>query len=99
MTVEMGIVSTGMYLPDGVMTSAEIAEASGLPLWVVEEKLGIAQKHVAGPDDHPNEMAATAATRTASSMNGMKLLLEYTKYISVLSGIGGMYAPSLTWCG
>ncbi len=63
MSVEMGIVSMGMYLPDRIMTSAEIAETSGLPLWVVEEKLGIRQKHVAGPDDHPNAMAAIAARR------------------------------------
>lgn len=59
----MGIVSTGLHLPDGVMTSAEISETSGLPLWVVEEKLGITEKRIAGPDDHPNKMAAIAARR------------------------------------
>ena len=31
----MGIVATGMFLPDTLMTAEEIAEASGLPLWVV----------------------------------------------------------------
>ena len=39
--VRAGVVATAHYLPPDVMTSAEIAEASGLPLWVVEEKLGI----------------------------------------------------------
>jgi 3-oxoacyl-[acyl-carrier-protein] synthase-3 len=57
----MGIVSTGMFLPDMVMTAEEIAEASGLPLWVVKDKLGIQQKHVAIPGLHPNMMAAKAA--------------------------------------
>jgi 3-oxoacyl-[acyl-carrier-protein] synthase-3 len=57
----MGIVATGMYLPDTVMTAEEIADASGLPLWVVREKLGINQKHVTDPAVHPNMMAARAA--------------------------------------
>lgn len=59
--VTMGIVATGMYLPDTVMTAEEIAEASGLPLWVVTDKLGISQKHVTDPAMHPNMMAAEAA--------------------------------------
>ena len=57
----VGIVSAGMYLPDRVLTAAEIAEESGLPEWVVRDKLGIEQKHMAGPEDHPNEMAIKAA--------------------------------------
>ena len=35
--------------------------ASGLPEWVIRDKMGITRKHVAGPDDHPNEMAIKAA--------------------------------------
>ena len=57
----VGIVSLGMYLPEPVLTAAEIAAESGLPEWVVRDKLGIEQKHMAGPDDHPNEMAVKAA--------------------------------------
>lgn len=58
---KVGIVATGMYLPDTVMTGDEIAAASGLPPWVVKEKLGITQKHVTAPGIHPNMMAAKAA--------------------------------------
>ena len=50
-----------MYLPEPVLTAADIAAESGLPEWVVRDKLGIHQKHMAGPDDHPNEMAVKAA--------------------------------------
>lgn len=57
----VGIVSAGMYLPKAFMTAAEIAEQSGLPEWVVRDKLGITKKYVAGPEDHPNEMAIRAA--------------------------------------
>jgi 3-oxoacyl-[acyl-carrier-protein] synthase-3 len=59
--VSVGIVTAGMYLPDDTITAADIAAESGLPEWVVRDKLGIIQKHVAGPDDHPNQMAVWAA--------------------------------------
>lgn len=59
--VKVGIVSTGMYIPKIFMTADVIAEKSGMPEWVVREKLGIEQKPVAGPDDHPNQMAVWAA--------------------------------------
>lgn len=59
----MGIVSTGTFLPDTYVTAEEIAEQSGLPLWVVKEKLGIERKYVADPKVHPNEMAAIAARK------------------------------------
>jgi 3-oxoacyl-[acyl-carrier-protein] synthase-3 len=59
--ISVGIVSMGMYLPEPVLTAADIARESGLPEWVVRDKLGIEQKHMAGPDDHPNEMAVLAA--------------------------------------
>ncbi|GEM83539.1 MAG: 3-oxoacyl-[acyl-carrier-protein] synthase 3 [Meiothermus sp.] len=51
----------GVYLPVPRMTSGEIAAASGLPEWVVREKLGIHQKPVPGPEDHPARMGAWAA--------------------------------------
>jgi 3-oxoacyl-[acyl-carrier-protein] synthase-3 len=57
----VGIVSVGTFLPETVITAAEIAAESGLPEWVVREKLGITQKHVGGPNDHPNEMGIKAA--------------------------------------
>jgi 3-oxoacyl-[acyl-carrier-protein] synthase-3 len=60
-TESVGIVSVGTYSPEKFMTSADIAEASGLPEWVVREKLGIQRKFVGGPDDHPNAMAVQAA--------------------------------------
>lgn len=57
----VGIVSVGTYSPAGYMTAAEIAAASGLPEWVIRDKMGISGKHVARPDDQPNEMAIQAA--------------------------------------
>lgn len=59
--IKMGIVSTATYFPKTFITAEQIAEESGLPEWVVKEKLGIERKFVADPDVHPNAMAAIAA--------------------------------------
>ena len=60
-TPHVGIVGVGTWLPAGRITSREIAEASGLPEWVVRDKLGIHGKPRPGPNDHPTEMGVRAA--------------------------------------
>lgn len=59
----IGILSTGLYLPSTTMTSREIAEKAGLPLEVVENKMGIKKKTVPGPGDHTCAMGIQAARR------------------------------------
>ncbi|MGE6755233.1 3-oxoacyl-ACP synthase [Rossellomorea sp. NPDC071047] len=59
----IGILSTGLYLPSTTMTSGEIAEKAGLPLEVVENKMGIKKKTVPGPEDHTCAMGIQAARR------------------------------------
>ena len=61
--IDMGIVATGTWFPETYMTAADIAAQSGLPEWVVREKLGIERKFVADPSVHPNEMAVNAARK------------------------------------
>lgn len=39
--LQIGIVSTGLYLPEEYLTGREIAEKAGIPTNVVEEKMGI----------------------------------------------------------
>ena len=93
--VSVGIVSCGMYLPEPVLTASEISEQSGLPEWVVRDKLGINQKHMAGPDDHPNEMAIKAAldclSKTDISPEEIDVVLctteEWREYLLWTSGI------------
>ncbi|NLP50014.1 3-oxoacyl-ACP synthase [Bacillus sp. RO1] len=58
---QIGIVSVGTFIPENFMTSKEIAEKSGIPIEVVEEKLGIRSKPVAGHEDHTCEMGIKAA--------------------------------------
>lgn len=56
-----GVTGIGTYLPEGRMGAADVAAASGLPEWVVREKLGINARVVPGPDDHPTAMGVKAA--------------------------------------
>ncbi|MBT8165166.1 MAG: 3-oxoacyl-ACP synthase [Acidimicrobiia bacterium] len=63
----MGIVATGHFLPETYMTGEEIAEASGMPEWVVKDKLGISRKHVTDPEIHPNEMGVLAAKQAIAN--------------------------------
>ncbi len=57
----IGIAAIGIYLPEPIETAAAIGAQAGIPADVVARKLGIRQKHLAGPDDTPSAMAAAAA--------------------------------------
>lgn len=62
----IGITGLGMYLPEGRMTGGQIAKAANIPAVVVETKMGIIEKVVAGPNDHPVEMSVKAAKQAIS---------------------------------
>lgn len=55
------ITGIGVYLPEARLSAADIAAASGLPLWVVTDKMGLASKPRPGPNDHPTAMGVWAA--------------------------------------
>ncbi|MRH43650.1 3-oxoacyl-ACP synthase [Aquibacillus halophilus] len=59
--MNVGIRSTGIYIPNQKMTSKELAEQSGLPIEVIEQKMGIKEKPLPGPDDHTCAMGVEAA--------------------------------------
>ncbi|HSO57432.1 MAG TPA: 3-oxoacyl-ACP synthase [Paenisporosarcina sp.] len=59
--MQIGIVSTGLYIPTQSMTAEDIATASGVPIYVVKEKMGITKKPIPGPDDHTVQMGIWAA--------------------------------------
>lgn len=93
-----------MYLPELVLTAADIAEQSGLPEWVIREKLGINQKRMAGPDDHPNQMAVWAAQDCLSQCDippeEIDVVLctteEWKEYIQWTAGIDLAYEIGAT---
>jgi 3-oxoacyl-[acyl-carrier-protein] synthase-3 len=94
-----GIVSTGMYLPERVVTAAEIAEQSGIEEWVIRDKFGIIEKRMAGTEDQPNQMALLAIedclSKTDISSEEIDLVLctteEWKEYINWTAGIDLAY--------
>ncbi|MEC1522312.1 3-oxoacyl-ACP synthase [Neobacillus niacini] len=79
--MRIGIVSTGLYLPDEFMTGKEIAEIAGIPTHVVEEKMGIKKKHVPGPADHTCEMGIIAAKQAIERASIDPLEIDVVIYI------------------
>ncbi|MGJ9458392.1 3-oxoacyl-ACP synthase [Oceanobacillus sp. CF4.6] len=61
--VAIGIVSMGVYLPEKRMSSNELARLAGLPVDVVEQKLGIKEKPIPGDEDHTAYMGVRAAEK------------------------------------
>ena len=63
MTINVGIVGMGLYLPKHVMSAKEIADKTQ-GVWTetaIIEKLGINQKYIPGEEDGTQEMGAKAA--------------------------------------
>lgn len=95
--IPVGIVGWGLYLPERVMTAADVAAATG-GRWseqAVREKLGFDQKPVPGPDDGTQEMAVRAALdaleRTGVAAEDIDLVLcigeEHKEHALTTSGI------------
>ncbi len=93
----VGIVGYGLYMPETVMTAADVAAATD-GAWTeeaVEQKLGFKKKPVPGDNDGTQEMGARAAQdcldRTGVDPLEIDLLLcigeEYKEYPLTTSGI------------
>ncbi|TFB13392.1 3-oxoacyl-ACP synthase [Filobacillus milosensis] len=78
---EVGIVSIGSYIPKHFMTSEELAERSGIPNDIVENKLGIKRKPIPGPDDHTAEMGIKAARKAFERCDVNPLDVDLVIYI------------------
>ncbi|MEB2298748.1 3-oxoacyl-ACP synthase [Lysinibacillus xylanilyticus] len=57
----VGIVSTGIYIPQTKMTSKEIAALSTIPEDIIRQKMGIYEKPIPGEHDHTVQMGIWAA--------------------------------------
>ena len=56
----VGVVATASYLPERVMSAAEVAAASGIPEGVIVEKFGLRGKHIAAEDEHVSDLSVRA---------------------------------------
>lgn len=95
--INVGIVGTGIYIPENRMTAKEISEATE-GIWVEEaviEKLGIIEKPIPGEDDGTQEMGVRAGLdaikRTGIDPKEIDLILcmgeEWKEYPLTTSGI------------
>jgi 3-oxoacyl-[acyl-carrier-protein] synthase III len=96
-TFNVGIVGTGIYIPSGRMTSAEISKATN-DQWskeAIEQKLGIIEKPIPGKDDGTQEMGALAALdclkKTSIQATDIDLIIsvgeEWKEYPLTTTGI------------
>lgn len=89
----VGVVSTGIYIPQHFHTAEQIAAASGVPQAVVEQKMGFRRKPVPGPgpEDGTAEMGIRAA-RQAIEQGGID-----PASIDVVIYIGEEYKEYQLW--
>ena len=91
----VGVTGLGTYVPAGRLSAADISAASGVPEWVVREKMGITERVTPGPDDHPTAMGVWAAERAlaqagvaADSVDAViSITEEYKEYPVWTAGI------------
>lgn len=79
--MQIGILSTGIYLPEEYLTGKEIAEMAGIPVRVVEEKMGIKKKYIPGPEDHTCEMGIIAAKQAIAKVGINPLEIDLVIFI------------------
>lgn len=79
--MNIGILSTGIYLPDDYVTGKQIAQMAGIPLHIVEEKMGIKKKYVPGAGDHTCEMGIIAAKRAIAKAGINPMDIDLVIYI------------------
>ena len=100
--MNLGIVSYGLYLPNGFEDADEIAQRAGLKTEAVRV-LGIERKFLPSPNDQPIPMAVKAAKHAFEKASGVApqdidVVLwigeEYKDYIARLQGNGN---PAYYW--
>ncbi|NDJ84256.1 MAG: 3-oxoacyl-ACP synthase [Chloroflexi bacterium] len=77
----IGLIAWGTYFPQKIETATDIASATGIPEEVVSQKMGLVEKHIAGPDDHCATMAAHAGRqaleRAGLDANDLDLIIYH----------------------
>ncbi|MEH7526474.1 hypothetical protein V7149_24890, partial [Bacillus sp. JJ1503] len=79
--MNIGILSTGIYLPEEYITGEEIALKAGIPQEIVEGKMGIKRKTIPGPEDHTCLMGIRAAEKAIKKANLDPLTIDLVIYI------------------
>jgi len=65
----VGLESWGVYIPEERHTSEYISKETGIPINIIEEKFGLLEKSIPGPEDHTVQMGATASFQALKRAN------------------------------
>jgi 3-oxoacyl-[acyl-carrier-protein] synthase-3 len=91
--MNIALSSAAVWLPEGYEEAETIARESGLPLAVVQKKMGIIKKCRATSEQHPSMMAVEAARKALEGMDPLSIDLviwtgsEYKDHIVWSAGI------------
>jgi 3-oxoacyl-[acyl-carrier-protein] synthase-3 len=77
----VGVLSTGIYLPTHFHTAEQIARESGVPQDIIEKKMGVRRKTVAGPADGTAEMGIRAAKQAIERAGIDPMTIDLVIYI------------------
>src|SRR3954464_14453579 len=88
---QISLAATAAYLPERVMTAAEVAERSGIPEAVIVDKFGLRGKHIAGVDEHVSDLSVRAAEALFSD-SGVD-----PESIDVVMYFGSMWKDYAVW--
>lgn len=89
--IPVGIAGYATHFPAAIQTAGEIAAITGIPEDVLREKMGIVQRHIAGPHDSVTAMASAAARR-AVAMAGIA-----PEEIGLVISHGSEHKDHLVW--
>jgi 3-oxoacyl-[acyl-carrier-protein] synthase-3 len=88
---DIGITGIGTYFPSAIEDAAAFSATSGIPEAILCEKMGIRQRHIAGPDETVTMMASQAAER-ALAMAGVE-----PEQVKVVISHGSEHKDHLVW--
>lgn len=89
--VQIGIAGIGTYFPEKIQKAEALVEATGIPLKVLQEKMGIIQRHIASEEDTISHMASEAAkaaiTNAGIDPSEIKMVISH----------GSQYKDHIVW--
>ena len=89
--LQIGIAGFGTYFPQQVETAEALVDKTGIPLEVLQKKMGIMQRHVASDADTVTHMAAEAG-KQALAMAGIS-----AEQVKMVVSHGSEYKDHLVW--
>jgi 3-oxoacyl-[acyl-carrier-protein] synthase-3 len=90
-STNVGIIGIGTYFPAGIQTAADLVAETGIPENILREKMGIRQRHLAGPEDTISTMA-TRAAQSALAEAGIR-----PEQLDLVVSHGSEYKDHLVW--